>query len=115
MDIKIGAKIKELRINNNILQKELAIDLNLSQQTISLYEADKRQPSYSNLVSIADYFNVSVDFLLGRKERKDEIEKERNEIKIEKIKKEIHNILKEKGAEATLDINEFLKKMKSCT
>lgn len=62
----IGKRIKSLRIAKNLLQTDLAEQLNLSQQTISLYESDKRQPDYQTLQNIADFFNVSVDYLLGR-------------------------------------------------
>lgn len=67
----IGKRIKTLRNERNLLQKDLAEQLNLSQQTISLYESEKRQPDYQILQSIADFFNVSVDYLLGRTNIKD--------------------------------------------
>ncbi|TCU64445.1 DNA-binding XRE family transcriptional regulator [Tissierella praeacuta] len=67
----IGKRIKALRNERNLLQKDLAEKLNLSQQTISLYESEKRQPDYQILQSIADFFNVSVDYLLGRTDIKD--------------------------------------------
>ncbi|WP_408955790.1 helix-turn-helix domain-containing protein [Natroniella sp. ANB-PHB2] len=62
----IGKRIKKLRTESDLLQKELARDLNLTQQTISLYESGKRQPDYETIEKIADYFKVSVDYLLGR-------------------------------------------------
>lgn len=62
----VGEKIKKLRIEKDLLQKVLAQQLNLSQQTISLYEAGKREPDYETLEKIADFFNVSTDYLLGR-------------------------------------------------
>ena len=62
----VGNKIKQLRLEKEILQKELADKLNLTQQTISLYESGKRSPDYEILKRIADYFNVSTDYLLNR-------------------------------------------------
>lgn len=62
----VGNKIKQLRLEKEILQKELADKLNLTQQTISLYESGKRSPDYETLKRIADYFNVSTDYLLNR-------------------------------------------------
>ena len=56
----IGERIKTLRIEKNLLQKDLAKKLNLSQQTISLYESDRRQPDYLTLQNIATFFHVSV-------------------------------------------------------
>ena len=59
-------RLKELRTNYKISQVKLAIDLNLSQNSISRYENGEREADYDTLVAIADYFNVSVDYLLGR-------------------------------------------------
>lgn len=47
-------------------QEELAKKLNLSKSTISMYENGKRTPDYETFLLIADYFNVSLDFLAGR-------------------------------------------------
>ena len=59
-------RLKELRMNCKISQVKLAMDLNLSQNSISRYENGEREADYDTLVAIADYFNVSVDYLLGR-------------------------------------------------
>lgn len=61
----LGERLKLLRESCGILQKELANQLGLSQQTISLYESGKRQPDYETLKDIANYFDVTTDFLLG--------------------------------------------------
>lgn len=71
----LGERLKELRKEKKLLQKELAYDLNLSQETISLYETNRREPDYTTLIKIADYFNVSVDYLLGRTDIKDPMNK----------------------------------------
>ncbi len=57
-------RIKELRKKKNITQLKLAFDLNVSQNTLSRYETGEREPSYDVLIKIADYFNVSIDYLL---------------------------------------------------
>lgn len=59
-------RLKELREKNNISQLKLAIDLNLTQNSISRYENEQREADYKTLVAFADYFNVSIDYLLGR-------------------------------------------------
>ena len=59
-------RLKELRASRKISQVKLAMDLNLSQNSISRYETGEREADYDTLVAIADYFNVSVDYLLGR-------------------------------------------------
>lgn len=61
----IGNQIKRLRKEKDLLQKELAKELGLTQQTISLYESNKREPDSEILYKIASYFGVSVDYLLG--------------------------------------------------
>ncbi len=59
-------RLKELRKKQNISQLKLAIDLNMNQNTISRYENMERQADYDTLIKFADYFNVSLDYLLGR-------------------------------------------------
>lgn len=59
-------RLKELRKARNITQLKLAMDLNMSQNTISRYETGEREAGYKELIAIADYFDVSVDYLLER-------------------------------------------------
>lgn len=66
MTATLGNKIKNLREKNNLSQKELAKILNIANSTLSQYESDVRVPSDDIKILIADYFNVSLDYLLGR-------------------------------------------------
>ena len=59
-------RLKQLRKNKGISQLKLAIDLNTNQNTISRYETGEREPGIVELIKIADYFNVSIDYLVGR-------------------------------------------------
>ena len=59
-------RLKELRKKKGISQLRLATDLNTTQNTISRYETGEREPGIDELIKIADYFNVSVDYLIGR-------------------------------------------------
>lgn len=59
-------RIKELRKERHITQIKMAMDLNMSQNTVSRYENGEREPGIAELVAIADYFRVSVDYLIGR-------------------------------------------------
>ena len=63
-------RLKELRKERNISQLKLALDLNMNQNTISRYENLEREADYKTLIKLADYFNVSLDYLLGRTETK---------------------------------------------
>ena len=59
-------RLKELRISKGISQLKLAMDLSMNQNSISRYENGQREADYATLIRIADYFDVSVDYLLGR-------------------------------------------------
>ena len=59
-------RLKQLRKKRKISQLKLALDLNMNQNTISRYENMEREADYKTLIKIADYFNVSLDYLLGR-------------------------------------------------
>ena len=61
-------RLKELRKERRISQLKLAMDLGLSQNSISRYETGDREADYKTLIAIADYFNVSLDYLLERTE-----------------------------------------------
>ena len=62
----IVLRMKELRKARNITQLKMAMDLNMSQNTISRYENGEREPGLEELVQIADYLDVSIDYLLER-------------------------------------------------
>lgn len=59
-------RLKEIRKSRGITQLKLAMDLNISQNTISRYETGEREADYATLIRLADYFNVSLDYLLER-------------------------------------------------
>lgn len=65
----VDFRLKELRKLKKISQLKLAMDLNMNQNTISRYENMEREADYKTLIMIADYFNVTLDYLLGRTER----------------------------------------------
>ena len=58
-------RIKELRKLNKISQKELSKNLNITQQALSYYEQEKRVPNEATWQALANFFNVSVDYLKG--------------------------------------------------
>ena len=59
-------RLKELRMERGVSQVKLAMDLHLSQNSISRYETNQREADYETLIRIADYFDVSLDYLLER-------------------------------------------------
>lgn len=63
--------MKELRQKRHISQVKMALDLSVSQNTISRYETGEREAGYAMLTRIADYFGVSIDYLLERTDNPD--------------------------------------------
>lgn len=59
-------RLKELRKKRHMTQQRLAIELSMSQNTISRYETGEREADYKTLILLADYFQVSIDYLLER-------------------------------------------------
>ena len=60
---------KALRIASGLTQQELADKLKISRSTIGMYETGAREPDYDTLEEIADFFNVDIDYLLGRSDK----------------------------------------------
>lgn len=61
-----GERLKELRIERGISQAELAKRIGVSSGIVCLWEIDKSEPTAPNIRKIADCFDVSADYLLGR-------------------------------------------------
>lgn len=61
-----GERIKKLREEQSVSQIDLAKALFISQSSISEYESGNQQPPISMLIQLADFFDVNIDYLLGR-------------------------------------------------
>lgn len=64
--LNFSERLKELRKSKNLTQKQLAQFIGTSERGIQNYETGVRKPTFDILIILADYFNVSVDFLIGR-------------------------------------------------
>ena len=64
-------RLAELRKAKNLTQKQLAQALNLSETGIQNYENSRRKPAYDVLIALADFFDVSIDYLVGRTDKPD--------------------------------------------
>ena len=64
--MKMPIRLKELRKLRKMTQQRRAIELNMNQNTISRYESGEREADYQTLIRFADFFNVSIDYLLER-------------------------------------------------
>ena len=60
--------LKQIRKLKNLNQQKVALDLNISRESLSHYENDKREPSLKLLVDMSKYFNVSIDYLITGKD-----------------------------------------------
>lgn len=58
--------LKSLRLEKNLSRKQLANVLNVSERLISYWENGARECNFDMLIAIADYFDVTLDYLLGR-------------------------------------------------
>ncbi len=74
-------RLKEIRQEKKLSQKDLTKKLNISQQAISLYEKGDREPKLETWQKLADFFNVPVDYLLG-------ISKDRSTLTIDDLNSE---------------------------
>ena len=59
-------RLNELKASRNIMQKDIAIGANIPLRTFQRYEKGDREPPLSVLIALADYFDVSIDYLVGR-------------------------------------------------
>lgn len=59
-------RLKELRLRDKKTQKELAVLLGIDRTTYTKYETEASEPNLETLIALADYFDVSLDYLVGR-------------------------------------------------
>lgn len=67
MDIKIAERIAELMRDEGINQVQLASKIGVKQNTVSSWALGKKEPNIGSLWRLADYFEVDIDYLVGRK------------------------------------------------
>ena len=60
--------LKDIRTKKGLSQQKVALDLNISRESLSYYENGKRQPSLELLVDMSKYFNVSINYLITGKD-----------------------------------------------
>ena len=65
-NVKYNERIKSLRQSKSITQSKLAKELSIAKTTLAAYEQGKSEPSINTILKLADFFNVSIDYLLGR-------------------------------------------------
>jgi transcriptional regulator with XRE-family HTH domain len=80
-------RLKILRLERGLSQQELSTKLNIPRTTISSWELGRRSPDIKMLEILADFFKVSIDYLVGKTDT-------RNPVQVDKVLKSIHNIIK---------------------
>lgn len=70
--MNMGSKIRDLRKEKRLSQTELGKLIHVSQQTVTAWENNKAEPTSSAVVQLAEVFNVTTDYLLGRPEKHEE-------------------------------------------
>ena len=78
MKKNFGNRLKNLRNEFNLTGEELGKKFNVTKVAISNWESDRRFPDQETLLKIADFFDVSIDYLLGRSDKRKETKKEIN-------------------------------------
>lgn len=100
-------RLRELRIHVGLTQESLGSKLGFEDSTISQYETGKREPDFNTTKKIADYFQVSIDYLLGRTDEKfpwsktDVFDADGNEIKLSE--------LSENGKRSVIEFYNYIK------
>ncbi|WP_082593479.1 helix-turn-helix domain-containing protein [Paenibacillus sp. Soil766] len=64
--MKYGDRIALLREKRGLTQEDLSVKIGISRASLSHYETNRREPDYETINKIANFFNVSIDYLLGR-------------------------------------------------
>lgn len=74
-----GQRLSRLRNDKRLSQEELAARLKISKSAIGMYERDQREPSFELLDEMALFFDVSVDYLMGRTDKRNSLKTDREE------------------------------------
>lgn len=106
-----GKKLKMLRKKSGLTQANLAKKLNISPSTVGMYEQGRREPDSAMLVKIADFFSVSVDYLIDFKKDRKKHKKNVDEIadQIEFIIRNKEYLKNKKNSISTETINSIVK------
>lgn len=97
MSMTFHERIRQLRLDGGYMQKDVAEKLKIPKTTYNNYETGFREPDFDTVLKIADFFNVSIDYLLGKSNEKNFISKNTN--------------LKEELSKATITLLEDIEDM----
>ncbi len=86
-------RLRDLREDRDLRQIDVAKATRIDQKTLSNYETGKTAPDMYSLIKLADFFNVSIDYLVGRRDANIENEKELSS-ELKKINAALSNVIK---------------------
>lgn len=92
-------RLRELRLKAGLKQEDLIKRFNLSSGRYSQYETGKRKPDYDLLIELADFYNVSLDYLLGRTSDPSPLVKEKTPSYQKEVMQDIEDITPEMATE----------------
>lgn len=82
--MKFNERLKELRLSKELTQEEFAKRIGISRSAVGMYEKGKREPDFETLELFADFFNVDMNYLLGKSDVNTDISSIKNIVPIEK-------------------------------
>ncbi len=94
--MNFGERLKLLREDKDLKQEDIAKIMNVDRSTVGKWESSPSKPDYEKLIKLADYFNVSVDYLLGRTNIKEKSDQISNALEGDKELSEFWNELRER-------------------
>lgn len=103
-------RLKELREQKGLSQKAFSMKLGVSQSTVGMWESKKREPNFETAKKIADFFNVSVDYILGRTNEPNQIDLDKE---LEGVQFALYSETKELTDEEKKSVLDFVKFLKS--
>lgn len=103
-------RLKELREQKGLSQKAFSMKLGVSQSTVGMWESKKREPNFETAKKIADFFGVSVDYILGRTNEPNQIDLDKE---LEGVQFALYSETKELTDEEKKSVLDFVKFLKS--
>lgn len=105
----LSSRLKHLRKINNKTQKQVADFIGITRPAFTAYEIGKREPDNKILQKIADYFEVTTDYLLGRSNEPEltEIEDKERDSEVERLLKIIESLPEDKRKKIEEDISKY--------
>ncbi len=100
-------RLKELRLETGMKRSELSAVLNIHQNTLANYENETRQAPYELLIVFANFFDVSIDYLLGRDQTKNTFRQEQQPLPLSAKERELICCYRECDGKARQRIMEY--------